>query len=549
MPIVGMELIEKQQVAKEYLEQGKYQEAIALYELCIEAAPHQISNYWELGLALTLEGKEAEALALWLQALIQGETEGIEAKTVELIKVLEAEGIKRLQSDKSCQAEKIYWQILEVNPTHHLAYYNLGCALEMQGKIAEAVACYQQATALKPDFVEVYNNLGTIFAKQGQIKQAIACYQQCVKLNPNSAMAYYNLGCVLEQEDNLEEASSCYQQALVVEPNYAEAYNNLGNILEKQDKLEEANFCYQQAISLKPNYAEAHVNWGLILLGRGDFERGFAEYEWRWQMEKFSPRSFSQPLWAGEELRGKTILLHAEQGFGDAIQFIRYAPLVQARGGIVVVECHQPLVRLLKTISSIDRVIARESSTLPEFDVHAPLMSLPYILGTTLETVPDRVPYLNYDPSPRLRLEPSSLMKVGIVWAGNPDFPKNRQRSCTLNHFLGILDTVGFAFYSLQKGPQVVELTQLSEKVQIQDLSNQLDDFADTAAVVAQLNLIITVDTAVAHLAGALGKPVWLLLPFSPDWRWMLEREDSPLVSDYAFIPPESPWGLGRSVC
>ncbi len=619
-----MELIEKERTAKECLVQEKYSEAIALYEECIYAAPKEMSNYWKLGLALVLEGKELEAQSLWLQVIVQGEVEEVEAKTVELIKVLEAEGARCLESSKFWQAEKIYYQIIEQEPNRIEAYINLGNAVLSQGRIEEAIAYYQQAITLEPSYDLAYYHLGYALQSQGRIEEAIAyyqqyltrqpldaganynlghalqtqgflegaiaCYQQVLNIDPNNYQTINNLGAAFQMQDKLEEALNCYQKLITLKPNDARAFHNLGRVFQKQGKVEEAiayyqqtlifdpnqpiacndlgtifhaqglldkaiayyekafnldsNYalahynlgvllmensqfekaigCFNRAIEINPNYADAHWNRGLILLKWGDYERGFAEYEWRWRREQTPPPPFPQPRWAGEELEGKTILLYAEQGFGDTIQFIRYAPLVQARGGIVVVECHEPLVRLLKTISSIDRVIARET-TLPEFDVHVPLMSLPYIFGTTLETVPNQVPYLNYDQSPRLSTEPSSLMKVGIVWAGNPDFAGNHQRSCTLNHFLGILDTPGVAFYSLQKGIAVEELAQLSQKV-----ISQVDDFADTAAVIAQLDLIITVDTAVAHLAGALGKPVWVLLAFNPDWRWMLEKEDSP---------------------
>lgn len=257
--------------------------------------------------------------------------------------------------------------------------------------------------------------------------------------------------------------------------------------------------------------------------------RGFTEYESRWQKEDNPARPFSQPLWDGSSLEGKTILLHGEQGLGDQIQFIRYVPLVAQYQGRIVVECSPPLVRLFTSVAGIYQLIAR-GEDLPTFDVHAPLMSLPRILGTTLETVPAQIPYLYPTASISLRLEtpPSTSLKVGIVWAGSPFFKGNYKRFCPLSYFLNLLNVPNIAFYSLQKEPQVEELTKLSPPLPIQDLGTQMNDFADTAFVLQQLDLVISVDTAVAHLAGALGKPVWLVLSFSPDWRWMLKREDSP---------------------
>jgi len=558
-----MEWEELQQQAAECLAQDKYDSAVCLYEECIEAAPNEMSSYWLLGLALLLADKELEAISVWLQVMVEGNSSLVEVLTAELIKVLEAEALKRLRKGKYAQAEKIYWQIIELNPTHAeayknlgnalgnqgnleeaqacyqqalalgpncaITYYNVGYAFERQGKISEAIASYQQAIVLEPNYAEAYNNLGTVLANQGKLDEAIASYQQCLTLNPKAATAYYNLGHIFEQQQKVEEAIASYQQAIALEPNYAEAYNNLGNVLENQDKLEEAIPYYQQALILDPNYPEAHLNCGLILLRRGEYERGFAEYEWRWRMEKMPPRLFTQPLWSGEELQGRTILLHAEQGFGDTIQFIRYAPIVQQRGGIVVVECQQPLVRLLTTVAGINKVVAY-GTTLPEFDVHAPLLSLPYILGTTLETVPAQIPYLHPPEFSNLRISPppGTRLKVGIVWSGSAGYIRNHKRSCSLSHFLELLNIPDIAFYSLQKEPQVLELAELADKIRLQDLSSWLDDFATTASVMAQLDLIVTVDTAVAHLAGALGRPVWLLLSFVPDWRWMIGRSDSP---------------------
>ena len=625
-----MELEELQQQAAEFLAQDKYDSAVCLYEECIEAAPNEMSSYWLLGLALLLADKELEAISVWLQAMVERNSSLEEALTADLIKVLEAEALKRLESGKYEQAEKIYWQIIEQNPNHAEAYKNLGNALFNQGKLEEAQACYKQVLILDPNYDIAYYHLGYAFHQQGLFEEAIAYYQQYLTLNPRDSTAYYNMGIVFHKQSRFEEAIASYEQALTLNPNSYEASNNLGAALEMQGKVDEAISCYQKFLTLKPNdarayynlgrafqsqgkvdeaipyyqqalsldsnqpiahnnlgyalqsqgfleeaqscyqqafkldsnyakahynfgvllmekgnfseaiacfnraieinpdYADAHWNRGLILLLWGEYERGFAEYEWRWLREQTPRRSFTQPLWSGEELQGRTILLYAEQGFGDTIQFIRYAPIVQQRGGIVVVECQQALVRLLTTVAGINKIVAY-GTILPEFDVHAPLLSLPYILGTTLETVPAQIPYLHHDQFDSFKIEDNSRLKVGLVWSGNPEYPENYKRSFSLNHFKDILNTPGIDFYSLQKGPQVAELKQLSEleKVPLQDLSSILHDFACTAAVIAQLDLIITVDTAVAHLAGALGRPVWVLLAFNPEWRWLLKRSDS----------------------
>ena len=557
-----MEYIDWQRQAAQCLEQDNYAEAIAFYERCIEVNPNELYNYWQLGLALLLAGNESEAQAVWCSSLLEQNVEEFETGIGELIKLLETEGFQRLQVGQFQQAEQIYGQIIEQDSTNIEAYKNLGIALVKQGKLEEAIDCYQQALTLEPNDASLYYQLGLVLQKQGKLEEAIAHYQQCLTFNPNQATAYYNLGSVFHMQGKLEEALNCYQQALTLEPNFVLALQNLGAIFQEKGETENAIACFRRLTEIAPNYAEAHYNlgwviqgsdletaiacysraieldpnhtrarWnrGLALLLLGRYQEGFADYEWRWQREKTPPRLFPQPLWDGSNLEGRTILLHAEQGLGDTIHFIRYAPIVQARGGHVVVECYQSLVRLLQTVPGVEQVIPR-GIPLPEFDVHAPLLSLPYILGTTLETVPAQIPYLNPPHSPSFRLEkPSEAeLKVGIVWAGSPENRTNHIRSCSLKDFLPIFHIPGIKFYSLQKGAAVEELAQLSSKVPLQDLSSQLNDFADTAAVVAQLDLTISVDTAVAHLGGALGCPVWVLLCYEADWRWMRDREDSP---------------------
>jgi len=416
-----------QQQAAEYLAQDKYSEAIALYEQCIEADPTVMSSYWKLGLAVLLEAKESEAQSIWLSIIAEGTSEKIDIWTQELIKTLEAEAIHRLQLGNFSQAERIFWQILELKPDHTNALLNLGFVFEENGKIEEAISFYQQA------------------------------------------------------------------------------------------------------IKLEPAHVLANWNCSLAMLRSGNLKWGFAEFEWRWWVIGSVRPFFFQCLWDGSSLNGKTILIHAEGGFGDAIQFARYIPLIaQQHKCHIIFECREPLKRLLKSVSGIDQLIVEGEKT-PSFHVHAPLMSLPRILQTTLENIPAEVPYISSTESP-IKLEAliGKPMKVGIVWAGEPANPQNYKRSCSLSHFLELLNLPDITFYSLQKGSRARDLAQLPYQGSLHDLSNQLGDFADTAAVVSQLNLIITVDTAVAHLAGALGQPVWVLLSFVPDWRWMMDREDSP---------------------
>ncbi|MBD2181524.1 FkbM family methyltransferase [Aerosakkonema funiforme] len=529
-------------------------DAIASFQQAINLNPHNAEAYNNLGNALADEGNLAEAIASYQQAVTLN-PKYIEAhyNLANLYNII----------DKLEEAIASYQQVISLNPDDANAHYNLGVALGKQGKLEEAIASYQKAIVLNPKDAEAYNNLGNALQEQGNLEEAIASYQKAINLNPNYAEAYNNLGYAFQEQEKLEEAISYYQKALTLNPNNAEVHNNLGNAFEEQGKLEDAIAYYQQALALnpnypnaynnlgkvfiiqgkiaeaqillrqaltlKPNFPEAHENLGVTLLYTGDFKNGFAETEWRWQIKEFIRLHLPQSLlWDGSDLQGRKILLVCEQGFGDGIQFIRYAPLVAQRGGRVIVMCYESQRRLFNTVAGIEQLVTM--GTQVEFDVHAPFMSLPHILGTTLETIPAQIPYL-LPPQPypfTLEVPPGMLLKVGIVWAGNAANKNDRYRSCSLSNFLSILNIPQIAFYSLQKGAKTAELSELGIGEKVQDLSEKFHDFADTAAAVAQLDLVISVDTSVAHLAGALGKPLWLVLAKVPDWRWMLDREDTP---------------------
>ncbi len=481
--------------AAEYLAQEKYEEAIAIYQQYIENYPTDRANYWRLGLVYLLQRKESLAQELWWSIMLQGTSMELETWTVELIDLLDTEATHLQEISKFPQAEIIYRQILEFNPELPKIHNKLGNTLLAQNQLEAALSCYEQAINLDPNFFMAYNNQGTVFEKQNKFEAAVICYQRAIDINPNIVQPYYNMGLALENQGEFAKG---------------------------------INYCHQ-AIALNPNKGETHLSLGMMLLRMGEFELGFAEYEWRTQVKKNQTRSFPQPVWNGSDLEGKRILLHHEQGFGDTIQAIRYATKVQAHGGKVIVLCPQSLVRLLTTCAGINQLVITEAE-LPPFDVHAPLMSLPRIFGTTLATIPCSIPYLSPPKSLHLQLEQSTTnqLKIGIVWAGNPNNIRDRSRSCSLTDFQELLQISGISFYSLQKGPRALDLAQLPSEIVIQDLSSDLGDFADTAAIISQLDLVITVDTAVAHLTGALGKPVWVILSFVSDWRWLLEREDSP---------------------
>src|SRR4028118_2081274 len=433
-----------------------------------------------------------------------------------------------------------YREALALNPHIPQTAYNLAKIFEEQGQVSEAIAHYEQALVAEPDFVPALINLAVALQEKGELVRAIELYGRALEIHPHSWEAYNNLATVLQEQGNLEDALEYYHKALELLPDFVEALNNLGRTFLEKGAVEEAIACYRQAIHLSPNHASAHLNLSLALLLVGDLENGLAEYEWRWEIKEFktghscviagaentvSAREYG-PLWDGSDLQGKTILLHAEQGLGDSLQFIRYAELVKNKGGRVIVVCDRQLHRLFGTVEGIDLLIVK-GELQPEFDVQVPMLSLPYALGTKLETIPANTPYLSPPAGAEFKLLPDRNLKVGIVWAGNPKHRKNKQRSCSLSQFLPLLDVSGVSFYSLQKELSEADRALLNQS-SIVDLSPHFGDLADTAAAIAQLDLVISVDTAVAHLAGALGKPVWILLAFSPDWRWLLEREDSP---------------------
>jgi tetratricopeptide (TPR) repeat protein len=423
---------------------------------------------------------------------------------------------------------------LKIKPDCHEAYSNLGHALTQQGKFEEAVAACRKAIELKAAYPEAYNNMGNALADLGRLDEAIVACRRAIELKPDFAEAYLNLGAILRESEKLDEAIDACRNALRLNPAAAEAYSNLGASLIGQGKIEEAHASYLEAIRLKPDYAEAHWNLANALLLKGEMRQGWAEYEWRWKWKSFPsrPRNFSQQQWQGEELHGRSILIHAEQGLGDTLQFIRFLPEVAARGGKVILECQPELLRLLKDCAGAAQVISTQQS-LPAFDIQCPLLSIPLALGIGLESIPHAVPYLTADSqlldawAARIHSVPRQL-NVGLTWAGSPRHKNDRNRSIPLKSLAPLATAKGARFYSLQKGPAARDAIESGSELDVMDCSEKLGDFADTAALIANLDLVITVDTAVAHLAGAMGKPVWVMLPFLPDWRWMLNRDDSP---------------------
>ena len=441
--------------------------------------------------------------------------------------VLNLFGLIACQAGKYEIAVDLINHALDISSNQPLFLNNLGFVLKEQGKIAEAIAAYSQALDMKPESVEIYNNLGVALYKQEKYDKAIEAYQKAIQIQPDYAAAYNNLGIAWQKQGKLEQAVQIYNKTLVIRPNYPQAYNNLANTLKEQGKLQEAVQVYRKAIEINSSYIDAHKNLGIALLLQGDFQGGWQEYEWRLKSDDLCFANRARTRWDGSSLSGKTILLYAEQGFGDTIQFIRYVHLLVKYDTKILVECQPELLQLFGNIGAIQKTIA-VGEPLPKFDVSASLLSLPGILGTDLISIPARIPYLYVKSQSSTDLEMSSEYKVGIVWAGNQKHPNDNNRSVELQQFSVLFDVEDCQFFSLQVGNRRDNIMQYSYSNNITDLGVNFSNFFDTAVAISELDLVISVDTAVAHLAGALGKPIWVLLPFMPDWRWLLEREDTP---------------------
>lgn len=437
------------------------------------------------------------------------------------------------------QAEACYRQALTFDPAHADSLHFLGLIAFQIGRYDLAVAQIGTAIKLRPQAAHYHCNLANALFHQARLDEAEAAYREALRLAPNDPIAHNNLGNVLRAAGQLDRAEGSYRTALRLKPDFPDAHNGLGVNLSSLGRYAEAEACYREAVRLAPDYAEAHYNIAGTLLLAGRFDEAWPEFEWRWKVteDRLSARDFAQPIWQGEDISGKVILLHAEQGLGDTLQFCRYAPLVAARGAGVVLEIQPPLQGLLSTLAGVENLVM-QGDPLPQFDLHCPLMSLPRAFGTKLETIPAEVPYLKADPVLVARwsdrVSGFDGLRVGLVWAGNPRrfsaelSAVDRRRSIALEQFAPLAALPGLVLISLQKGEAAAEIDSAPPGLVIHDWTHELDNFADTAALIDTLDLVISVDTSVAHLAGALGRPVWLLNRFDTCWRWLLEREDSP---------------------
>jgi tetratricopeptide (TPR) repeat protein len=518
------------EIALKQFNAGQLQEAESICRQILARDPNRGDALHLLGL-IAHKARHPDAVALIRRSIALQPQNAVAYTNLAL--VLQAEG----RVDEAIECSR---QALALQPNVAEAHFNLGYAFHCKGELDNAIACYQRALALKPALFHVHLNLGAALQAQGQSEQAIEIYRRGLAEQPASASLLSNLSNAMWEADKLEEATDCGRRAVTIDPNFVQGHLNLGNALISNLKFEEGIESYRRAIALDPNAADAHNNLAMALLTLGQFDEGWREHEWRWRHSKFRSvrRNFTQPQWDGSDLTDRTILLHTEQGLGDALQFVRFAPFVKSRGGRVVLECQPSLLRLFQNAPElgIDSIVVQNpSGAAPPilFDVHIPLLSLPLALQKLdPEQSPSQAPYLRADALSQahwrevLAAEPKRL-KVGLVWSGNALHAKDKSRPVSLKE-LAPLAREDVQFYSLQVGVAAAEIRDKPSDMRLLDHTDQISDLADTAGLVSQLDLVISVDTSVAHLAGAMGKAVWVFIPFRPDYRWRLDREDTP---------------------
>jgi len=535
----------------------RFEEALASFDRALKLRPDYPAALYNRGLVLHALKRFEEALASY---------EGALNMHPDHAEALLCRGLVLHDLTRFEEALASYQSALNVRPTYPEALFNSGNTLHELKRFEQALACFDLALKIRPDYAEVLSDRGLALHELKRFEEALTSYEAALEMQPNYAEAHCNRGGALRELERFEEALASVDRALKVRPDYAEALSNRGSALHDLKRFDEALTCFDRALAVRPDYievllnrgstlhylrrfeealasydhalrirpdsAEAHCSRALCHMLIGDFDRGWEENEWRWEtQQRKMKRAFEQPLWLGsEEIAGKSILLHGEQGFGDVIQFCRYVPLVAERAGCIILEVLGPLRELMGTLSGATQVIAR-GDQLPNFDLHCPLLSLPLAFRTRLETVPSEVPYLQASPRALMhwneRLGPRNRPRVGLAWSGNPMHSNDRNRSLKLRALAPLLD-LDALFVSLQREVRADDAALLKDQINIIHFGEELRNFADTAALISNLDLVISVDTSVAHLAGALSKPLWVLLPFIPEWRWLLDRADSP---------------------
>ena len=524
---------------------GQLDQAIQSYRLALQLSPDSAEIYCNLGIALQDHGHIEEAIANFRNAVnLKPDGDGFHSS---LGIALEAAGLL-------AQAVGSYRRALEINPGLHEVHHKLGVVLFNLEDMVSAEQSFSQTLILKPDFAAAHCNIGSTYLALGRLLDAEKSYRIAISLKADFAEAHCNLGTTLKYLGKLDEALINYQRTVVINAEYADGYAGMADTLRILGRYDEAQRCYLLALHFNPDCVETQMGQSAMYLQRGDFEVGWLKYECRWKQKDAPALSFDGALWLGKEsVAEKTIILCVEQGLGDMIQFARFASVLADRGARVILAGPDSLKRLMLTVEGITQVIT-PGEALPPHDFYCPLLSLPLALRIMQEgQIPASLPYLA--PSvvdvQRWALKiglTSRRMRVGIAWAGNPAFRRDQQRSIAFETLGPLFEIDGIDFYSLQKGEAgAAELAASSIKNKPVDVTGDLHDFADTAALLANLDLVITIDSAVAHLAGAMGKRVWLLNRYDTCWRWMLTREDSPWYPEVMRIfrqPQPGQWAL-----
>ena len=500
---------------------GRLDGAEACLRKVLSLQPDHAESYNNLGLILSETDQLIEAESCFLLAL---------ELTPDSAELCNNYGVLKFKSHLLEEAMQWFRKAVDLQPEYAQACNNLGLALKDSGKPEEACSWFRRALALQPNYGEAHNNMGLVLADLQQLTEAELHFRQAIELRREHEGAYNNLFLLLKDAGRSEEAESCLRQGMAVKPDHALFYYHLGNFMQDLGRLEEAIAAHEKALALQPEYLEAAYALGLIYFSLGQYEKAWEKYELRWPLfGNFQP---SIPLWQGEDLTGKKILLFREQGYGDIIQFSRYAPMVAAMAEETTLWVDTPVERLIADSFAM-RVVGGNRVPEGNYDVACALMSLPYWLHTTEETIPAQVPYL-YASKERsaawgkrlAHANEGKKLRVGIVWAGNPKHKNDANRSVAIQAFQELFALQDIAWVSLQEGARAKELQKAAYPVW--DVSEELTDFAETAALIANLDLVIAADTAVAHLAGAMGKETWVLLPYIAEWRWQLQREDTP---------------------
>ena len=429
-------------------------------------------------------------------------------------------------SGRHVEAEALCRLLLPHLPQDGQLLMLLGLALQKTGRAPEALKYLDQAAQLEPKSARILNSLGFIHQSLKNYAKAAEYYMQAIGLGRGAAATYYSVGNAWYQLGELDRAAGFFKKAVELQPGDAASWNNLGKCLSDTNHLEESIQAYNQAMSINPEFAMAGYGRAVAILATGRLLEGFREYN-QWRTHGVKSRQFAQLEWQGERIPAQTLFVHTEQGLGDAIQYSRFIPQARERAGKVILECRPQLKSFFAGCNCADSVIAF-GEPIPPFHRFTSIASLPGILGVTLPTIPNQVPYLKIPVTGQPLLERDARLKVGVVWAGDPAHHNNANRSLRLEQFAPILRVPGVTYYSLQVPMHAHDETLFSSLTHVRDLGGQFKSFLDTATAVAELDLVVAVDTSVAHLAGALGKPVWTLIPYAPDWRWLLEREDTP---------------------